>query len=149
MLLRRTAMFTLSVGFSAPAMAAAATIWMNRSGAAYGRLERAAFGKSDAKAIGAVYTDDAFCLPPAHDIIKRPAGVEKFFAGLFTAGVTTGHKLELIEGQWHAQREIVAAAKWSARGEARSGPIGGGGVATHEFSRQANGDLKLRLHTFN
>jgi ketosteroid isomerase-like protein len=142
MLLRRTAMFTLSVGLLAPAMAAAATL-DEQVRTAYAAWD-AAFGKSDAKAIGAFYTDDAFFLPPTHDIIRGPAGVEKFFAGLFTAGVTTGHKLELIEANGTPEL-IVAAAKWSAR--SKDGPIGG--VATHEFSRQANGDLKLRLHTFN
>jgi ketosteroid isomerase-like protein len=149
MLLRRTAMFTLSVGLLAPAsvgllapaMAAAATR-DEQVRTAYAAWD-AVFGKSDAKAIGAFYTDDAFFLPPTHDIIRGPAGVEKFFAGLFTAGVT-GHKLELIEANGTPEL-IVAAAKWSAR--SKDGPIGG--VATHEFSRQANGGLKLRLHTFN
>ncbi len=48
----------------------------------------------DAKAIGAMYTDDALFLPPSHDVLRGPAAVEKFFTGLFAAGVT-GHKLEL------------------------------------------------------
>ena len=56
----------------------------------------AAFATGDAKAIAAFYTDDATFLPPTHDVIEGPAGVEKFFAGLLGNGVT-GHKLELIE----------------------------------------------------
>jgi uncharacterized protein (TIGR02246 family) len=104
----------------------------------------AAFNKSDAKAIAAFYSEDAVFLPPTHDVIKGPAGVEKFFAGLFEAGVT-GHKLELIEANGGGD-VAIAAAKWSAKGKDGSSL---GGVATHEFTKQANGDLKLRLHTFN
>jgi len=141
MLLRRTAMFTLSLGLLAPAMAAAAGS-DEQVRAAYAAWD-AAFGKSDAKSIGAMYTDDALFRPPTHDVLRGPAEVEKFFASLFAAGVT-GHKLELIEAQGTPDL-VVAAAKWSARG--KDGPIGG--VATHEFSRQAGGNLKLRLHTFN
>lgn len=141
MLPRRSAMLTLSVGLLAPAMVAAAGS-DDQVRAAYAAWD-AAFGKSDAKAIGAMYTDDALFLPPTHDVLRGPAAVEKFFAGLFAAGVT-GHKLELIEAQGTPDL-VVAAAKWSARG--KDGPIGG--VATHEFSRQADGNLKLKLHTFN
>jgi ketosteroid isomerase-like protein len=141
MLPRRTAMFALSVGLLAPAMAAAATP-DEEVRSAYAAWD-AAFDKRDAKAIGAFYTDDAVFLPPTHDIIRGPAAVGQFFAGLFTAGVT-GHKLELIEANGTPDL-IVAAAKWSAR--SKDGPVGG--VAAHEFSRQANGNLKLRLHTFN
>ena len=104
----------------------------------------AAFNKSDAKAIAGFYSEDAVFLPPTHDVIKGPAGVEKFFAGLFEAGVA-GHKLELIEANGGGD-VAVAAAKWSAKGKDGSSL---GGVATHEFTKQANGDLKLRLHTFN
>ncbi len=141
MLLRRNAMFALSAGLLAPMMAAAASSDEDVR-AAYAVWD-AAFGKSDAKAIGAMYTDDALFLPPTHDVLKGPAAVEKFFAGLFAAGVT-GHKLELIEANGTPDL-VVAAAKWSARG--KDGPIGG--VATHEFSRQTGGNLKLKLHTFN
>lgn len=104
----------------------------------------AAFNKSDAEAIGAFYAEDAVFLPPTHDVLTGPDGVEKFFAGLFAAGVS-GHRLELIEA--NGDGEIaVAAAKWSAKGKDGSSL---GGVATHQFAKQADGSLKLRLHTFN
>jgi uncharacterized protein (TIGR02246 family) len=147
MLMRRTAMLTLSVGLPlsvgllAPSMASAASS-DEQVRAAYAAWD-AAFGKSDAKAISAFYTDDALLLPPSHDILKGPAAIEKFFAGLFAAGVT-GHKLDLIEANGTPDL-IVATAKWTAQG--KGGPIGG--IATHEFNRQANGNLKLKLHTFN
>jgi uncharacterized protein (TIGR02246 family) len=108
----------------------------------------AAFAKGDAKAIAALYADDAIFLPGTHDIIKGPSGVENFFAGIFRMGVT-GHKLELIEA--HNEGSIVfGAAKWSANGkDANGADQPWAGLATHIFERQADGSLKLILHTFN
>jgi uncharacterized protein (TIGR02246 family) len=105
-----------------------------------------AFGTGDAAKVAAFYTEDAVFLPPTHDVMQGPAGVEKFFAGLFEAGVT-GHKLEVIEVVGEDDDEVVvAAAKWSAKGKDGSAV---GGVATHVFERQPDGSLKLVLHTFN
>jgi len=101
------------------------------------------FNKGDAKALAALYADDAIVLPPSHDVVRGPAEIEKFFAALFANGVT-GHHLELIEANGSGD-VIVSSAKWSAR--TKDAPIGG--LATHEFEKQANGGLKLRLHTFN
>jgi ketosteroid isomerase-like protein len=99
----------------------------------------------------AFYAEDATFLPPTHDVIKGPAGVETFFAGLFSNGVT-GHKLELIEVDVEGDDDevVVAAAKWSADGkDANGAPATFGGVATHLFEKQDDGSLKLKLHTFN
>ena len=74
-----------------------------------------AFNAGDAKAVAASYAEDAVFLPATHDVVKGPAGVEKFFAGLFGMGVT-GHKLELIEARESGDM-VVAAAKWSAKGK--------------------------------
>jgi ketosteroid isomerase-like protein len=108
----------------------------------------AAFNKADAKAVAAFYTDNAIFLPATHDVIKGPDGVEKFFGGLFGMGVT-GHKLELIEAQGNGNL-LFGTAKWSAKGkDANGADQPWAGVATHVFEKQANGSLKLRLHTFN
>ena len=108
----------------------------------------AAFNKGDAKAVAAFYIEDSLLLPPSHDIIKGPAGVEKFLVDLFANGVTA-HKLELIETEGDAGL-IAAAGKWSAAGkDANGAPAAFGGIATHVFARQADGGLKLKLHTFN
>jgi ketosteroid isomerase-like protein len=48
----------------------------------------AAFNKADAKAVAAFYTNNAIFLPATHDVIKGPGGVEKFFGGIFSMGVT-------------------------------------------------------------
>ena len=110
----------------------------------------AAFATGDPKQVAAFYTEDAIFLPPTHDVLKGPAGVEKFFADLFSNGVT-GHKLEVIEVEGEDDDEVVvAAAKWSAQGkDANGAPATFGGVATHVFEKQADGSLKLKLHTFN
>jgi len=108
----------------------------------------AAFNKGDAKVVAAYYTEDSILLPPSHDIIKGPAGVEKFFVDIFANGVTA-HKLELIETVGDAGL-IAAAGKWSAAGkDANGAPAAFGGLATHVFARQSGGSLKLKLHTFN
>lgn len=102
-----------------------------------------AFNKGDAKAISAFYTDDSVFLPGSHDIIKGPAGVEKFFAG-FVASGGNSHSLELIEAHEDGGM-VVAAAKWSAKAKDQAV----GGVATHVFKKQGDGSMKLMLHTFN
>ena len=141
----QVALLVLGISLS-PVVAFAASI-EEEVKAAYAAWD-AAFNKSDAKAVAAFYSADATFLPPTHDVIEGPAGVEKFFAGLFGAGVT-GHKLEIIKASG-ADKLIVAAAKWSAKGKDASGaPTSVGGVATHAFEKQADGTLKLKLHTFN
>lgn len=108
----------------------------------------AAFGKADAGAIAAFYAEDSVFLPPSHDVIQGPAGVEKFFAELFKGGATA-HKLELIKAQGDATL-LFGAAKWSAMGkDANGADQPWGGVATHVFERQSDGSLKIKLHTFN
>ena len=108
----------------------------------------AAFAKGDAKAVAALYTSDAIFLPATHAVIKGPSGVEQFFAGIFNMGVT-GHKLDLIEARGEGNL-IFGAAKWSANGKDATGADQPwAGVATHVFERQADGTLKLTLHTFN
>jgi len=108
----------------------------------------AAFNKADAKEVAAFYADDAVFLPPNHEVIRGPSGVETFFTGLFSGGAS-GHKLELIEA--HGDGSLAyGAAKWSATGkdaEGKDQPWGG--VATHVFQRQPDGSLKILLHTFN
>lgn len=103
----------------------------------------AAFNMGDAKAVAAFYTDDAKFLPADHVVYTGPADVGRFFAGLFSNGVK-GHLLEpiMIGG---TDEQPFAAANWSAK----AGDAAVGGVATHIFERQADGSLKLKLHTFN
>ncbi len=115
--------------------------------AAYAAWDEA-FNKGDAKAVAAFYTEDATFLPPSHDVLEGPGGVEKFFGGIFGMGAT-GHKLELIKAE--EKGDIVfGAAKWSAKGkDANGADQPWGGVATHIFEKQADGSLKLKLHTFN
>jgi uncharacterized protein (TIGR02246 family) len=108
----------------------------------------AAFNKGDAKAVAGFYSDDALVLPPSHEVIKGPAAIEKFFAGLFANGVTD-HTLDIIEVTGKDEL-LVSAAKWAAKGKDSKGqPTTFGGVATHVFAKQPDGSMKLKLHTFN
>lgn len=107
-----------------------------------------AFNFGDAKAVAALYEQDAIFLPATHDVIEGPDGVEKFFSGLFEMGVTE-HKLELIETKGY-HTLLVGTAKWSAQGKDSQGADQPwAGVATHVFEKQADGSLKLTVHTFN
>ena len=140
----RPAVLLLLVGLLAPVAAYAASL-DEQVKTAYSAWD-AAFNKGDPKALAALYAEDAVLLPPSktHDVIKGPAAIEKFFASLFAAGVS-GHKLELIEANGDGNL-AVAAANWSAKGKDGASL---GGIATHEFAKQADGSLKLRLHIFN
>ena len=49
---------------------------------------------------------------------------------------------------------VYGTANWSAKGKDKDKdkdgkPANFSGIATHVFERQADGSLKLRLHTFN
>jgi len=108
----------------------------------------AAFNKADAKALAALYANDALFLPATHAVVKGPGDVEKFFVGLFGMGVTA-HKFEIIEVRGEGNL-IYAAAKWTATGKDANGaaqPWSGLGASV--FERQADGSLKMKLHTFN
>ena len=115
--------------------------------AAYAAWDKA-FNSGDAKTVCALYTDDAIFLPATHDVIKGPEGVDKFFAGLFGMGVK-GHKLELIDASGDGNI-VYGTAKWSAAGKDKAGADQPwGGIATTIFEKQADGSLKLKVHTFN
>jgi uncharacterized protein (TIGR02246 family) len=112
------AILVLVTGLLAPVTATAASL-QEQVSAAYTAWD-AAFNKGDPKAVAAFYTEDAVLLPPTHEVLKGPAEIAKYVAGLFGAGVS-GHKLVLLEANGEDDM-IVAAAKWSARGN--DGPLG-------------------------
>ena len=108
----------------------------------------AAFNSGDAKAVSALYTDDAILLPPTHDVIKGPDGVDKFITGILGMGAK-GHKYELIEASGDGNI-AYGAAKWSATGKDKAGADQPwGGTSTAIFEKQADGSLKIKMHTFN
>ncbi|MEZ0171115.1 DUF4440 domain-containing protein [Microvirga sp. TS319] len=107
-----------------------------------------AFNKADAKAVASAYAPNAKVLPPTHEVISGPAAIENFFAGLFSSGFTD-HNLTIIDAGGD-DKVAYSTAHWNATGKGADGaPQTAGGLATHVFERQADGSLKLRLHTFN
>ena len=115
--------------------------------AAYATFD-AAFYKGDEKAVVALYLPNAKVLPPTHEVASGPAAIEKFIAGFYANGVTN-HKLEVIDAGGD-DKVLYGTANWSAKGKDKDGkPANFSGIATHVFERQADGSLKLRLHTFN
>jgi uncharacterized protein (TIGR02246 family) len=108
----------------------------------------AAFNKGDAGAVAALYSDDALLLPPTHNVIKGPAGVETFVQGLLKMG-TKDHKFEIIEARQDGNI-VYAAAKWSATGKDSEGKNQTwSGLAAHVFERQNDGSLRVKLNTVN
>jgi ketosteroid isomerase-like protein len=115
--------------------------------AAYATFD-ATFNKGDEKAVVALYLPNAKVLPPTHEVASGPAAIEKFIAGFYANGVTN-HKLEVIDAGGD-DKVLYGTANWSAKGKDKDGkPANFSGTATHVFERQADGSLKLRLHTFN
>jgi len=115
--------------------------------AAYTAWDKA-FNSGDAKAVCALYTDDALLLPPTHDVIKGPDAVDKFIAGILGMG-GKDHKLELIEASGDGNI-VYATAKWTAAGKDAAGKDQPwAGTATTIFEKQGDGSLKLKVHTFN
>ena len=109
----------------------------------------AAFNSGNAKSVCALYTDNAILLPPTHDVIKGPDAVDNFFAGILGMGAQ-GHKLELIEASGDGNI-VYGTAKWSATGKDSAGKAQTwtSTITTTIFEKQANGSLKLKVHTFN
>jgi ketosteroid isomerase-like protein len=108
----------------------------------------AAFNKGDAKTIAAIYLPNAKLLPPSHEVASGPAAIEKFFAEAQASGFTD-HKLQVIDAGGD-DKVVYGTANWSAKGKDKDGnPANFSGISTHVFERQADGSLKLRLHTFN
>src|SRR3954447_22888769 len=142
----RFAALAVLAGLLAPAAAHAVSL-DEQIKAAYAAWD-AAFNKQDPKALGAFYTSDATFLPDTHEVLTGPDGVAKYFSGAFAAGFT-GHHLELIKAEGDDHFAIVAG-KWSAHGKDEKGaPATFGGLSTVIFEKQADGSLKIKLHTFN
>ncbi len=146
MLWLRAAALALCVGLTTPAMAQDGGV-EGAVSATYAAFDEA-FNKGDAKALGAMFTEDGIFLPPTHDVLKGPDAAEKFFSGQFASGAKD-HKFELIEAD--SEGDIIfAAAKWSAAGKDASGAAASwSGIATHVFEKQDDGSLKLKVATFN
>jgi ketosteroid isomerase-like protein len=108
----------------------------------------AAFNRGDAQALAAFYLPGAMFLPATHAVLSGPAEIEPFFASLFANGLT-GHALSILEVGGDGKL-VYGAARWTATAKDTDGaPQTSSGIATHIFERQANGGLKLKLHTFN
>ena len=95
----------------------------------------AAFNNSDAAQLVTSYADDAVFLPPTHEVIEGPDGIQTFFDGLFQNGVTS-HALEIVKVMEDGD-EIVAASKWSAKGKT----VRLSAASQPTCSKQADGNL--------
>lgn len=141
-------LFVLGVAgaFGGPALSAEDQAVRDQVESAY-RAWNEAFNRGDAGAVAALYSENAKLLPPTHEVVEGRPAIERFWAGLFQAGVT-GHALELIDARGD-QRGTVGAAKWSAKGKDSGGAEQTfGGSAVHVFVRQGE-NLRLYIYTWN
>ena len=76
----------------------------------------AAFNKGDAAAIAAMYAEDAYVLPPGHDIVKGRAAIEAF---------------------WRGATQQLGNAKLTAVDVAPLGPRAGREIGTFAFETKA------------
>ena len=77
-------------------------------------------------------------------------GDREIFRRAAPADGLTDHKLEVIDAAGD-DKVIYGSANWSAKGKDKRWGVKPANLAfpTHVFERQADGSLKLRLHTFN
>jgi uncharacterized protein (TIGR02246 family) len=103
-----------------------------------------AFGKKDAAALTALYTQDAKLLPPGGRVISGTAEIQKFWQSTVKSGVT-GYSIKVIDAQ--AEGNLAyEVAQWEAKGPGQQTFRGG---LVHVFERQGDGSLKSRLHTWS
>lgn len=154
MLTRRMAIALSGAGLvgASPALAAGSTGEGHPVRGDRRRIERAyrafneAFG--DARAVAALYAEDAVLLPPTHDILRGRTAIRRFWAPLFAAGLRD-HTLDLVTFRSDL-RSIVTAARWSAKGRDAGGrPVTFSGLATIVLARRRGGDTEIWLHTWN
>jgi ketosteroid isomerase-like protein len=143
MLSRRAAAIALSgAGLAAATPALSATVTDRQLIRQAYRAFNQAFG--NARRVAALYADRAVLAPPQSEVIAGRANIQRFWRGVFDAGVRD-HTLDLVTFRSDT-RTIVTVAKWSAKGGDGSSF---GGTATIVFARRADGGLRIWLHTWN
>lgn len=107
-----------------------------------------AFNRGDAAGVAALYLADAQFLPASHEVVVGPAAIEAFFRPMLAQGVTDHANAVIICGGEGAL--VYVASRWTVRSpRADGGSETSSGFATHLLERQPDGNLKIRLHTFN
>lgn len=107
-----------------------------------------AFNAGDAAAVARLYVAEARFLPATHAVIVGPAAIEAFFAPMLAQGVT-GHVNELVTSGGDGKLRY-SGSRWTVQVPGPDGQMQpSSGFATHVFERQADGSLRIRLHTFN
>ena len=107
-----------------------------------------AFNRADAAAVARLYAAEARFLPATHQVIEGPAAVEAFFTPMLAQGVT-GHTNELVTSGDDGSL-VYCGSRWTVRVPKEGGATEtASGFATHVFRRDADGSLKILLHTFN
>ena len=106
------------------------------------------FNSGDAAAVAQLYTKDGTVLPHTHAVVKGTDAITEFWSGMIAAGVR-GHGIEVLDAQRSGDLAF-SSGRWWAEGTGEDGkPTRFEGTIVTIFKRQANGDWKTCLHTWN
>jgi uncharacterized protein (TIGR02246 family) len=107
-----------------------------------------AFNRGDARAVAALYVDDAKLLPPTNVIVSGSQEIRAFWESLIKNGFGS-HAIEIVEVRSTSDM-AYEAAKWRATGPGKNGGQQSyGGNLVNIFERQSDGSWRSRLHTWN
>lgn len=107
-----------------------------------------ALNSGNAKALAALYAEDATLSPGDGKILVGRAAIEQLFQSFVDAGVHH-HTLDIVQlnGDEHC---ITQVAKWSANGAEKDGkkPVFGG-ITMNVLCKDARGQWQTRAHVWN
>lgn len=108
----------------------------------------AAFNRGDARAVAALYADDAQLSPGDGRVLTGRAEIEKLFQSFIDNGVHH-HFIDIasVHGEGDLAYEV---GTWGAEGAEQDGAAPSfGGTVVHVFRRSEDGGWKSKLHIWN
>lgn len=108
----------------------------------------AALNSGNAKALAALYAEDATLSPGDGKTLAGRAAIEQLFQSFVDGGVHN-HTLEIVQlnGDEHC---ITQVAKWSANGAEKDGKQPSfGGITMNVLCKDAQGKWQTRAHVWN
>lgn len=108
----------------------------------------AAFNRGDAAALAALYAEDAIVSPGNGGTLQGRDSIRELFQGFFDNGLHD-HAIEVIRAE-RAGDVLYQVARWQAHAtDADGGDVTYGGVLTTVLRRDAGGEWRLHVHTWN
>ncbi len=106
------------------------------------------FNKGDVKAVAILYSETALLSPGDGQVLQGQKAIEALFQSFVDGGVHN-HKIEAVES-YRDGDTLYQVANWQASGQVNEGVAPTfGGMVTLVSQRNANGEWKLQVHTWN